>query len=100
MGEGREHGLRLRDPVAGPTGAAFTHAPRLGDLTGRRLGLIDNSKMNSDRMLDEIARLFEERYRLSSVTRHRKAHSGMTVTPEAAEELAGRCDVVIAGIGD
>lgn len=100
MGEGREHELRLRDPVAGPTGAAFTHAPRVAELTGRRLGLIDNSKMNSDRMLDEIARILAAQYGLSSVARHRKMHSGMTVTPEAAEELAGRCDLVLAGIGD
>ena len=37
-------------------------APRLPDLGGRVVGLIDNHKRNADVYLEELGRLLQERY--------------------------------------
>lgn len=75
-------------------------APRPADLAGRRIGLLDNSKLNSGATLDLIAGLLAERYAGIEFVRMRKPTSAKPLPPEMVEQARRTCDLVIAGVGD
>jgi hypothetical protein len=75
-------------------------AARLDGLDGARLGLLDNTKTNARRLLDEVAAELGRRYDLASVTVYRKAHFSTPASEEQLQEIAGKEDCVIAGVGD
>jgi len=91
----------LVDPTSSTVRAAFSLAPRRHrDLNGKRVGLLNSTKYNSDHLLDGIADLLRERYSVGEVMRTRKPYFGRPVPDEMAQEMASRCDVVITAIGD
>jgi len=91
----------LVDPTSSTVRAAFSRAPRRHrDLNGKRVGLLNSTKYNSDHLLDGIADLLRERYSVGEVVRTRKPYFGRPVPDEMAREMASRCDVVITAIGD
>ena len=63
--------LLLVDPKTQPVIADFTGAPRLSDLTNKRVGLIDDSKPNAKEFLEEVAELLDKRFGVQSVKYHR-----------------------------
>ncbi len=73
---------------------------RYKSLDGLRLGLLGNSKLNADKVLDAVGDLLKQRYDIKTVV-HRTKPSFSHPAPEALfEELIESCDVVIAGVGD
>ncbi len=93
--------FRLVDPTGvdpGPSPLAL--APRPVDLRGKRLGLLDNSKANSDVILRAIARILTEEFEFAEVFYAKKHSPSLPPHPEVLEDLHRRADVVIAGIGD
>ena len=93
-------GLLVLDPTTQPEPAEATMAPRLDTLEGKVVGLLDNSKPNSDRILDLIGELLAKRYNLAGVVRRRKPNAGKGVPQEMANEMAEECDFAIVGVGD
>ncbi len=87
-------------PVNEPDTAASTYAPRVADLSGKRLGLLDNSKYNANKMLDAVADILDQQYGFSHILRHRKPSASKPVAPEVIESLGEACDLVIVGVGD
>lgn len=75
-------------------------AQRFQDLDGKVIGLVENGKFNSDRLLDELGELLAAQYAIKDVVRECKEYFGRPIPEEHARELANRCDVVITGIGD
>ena len=51
-------------------------ADRVSTLNAKVIGLVDNSKVNADRFLDEIERIIKLRYGISEVLRVRKSITG------------------------
>ena len=47
----------LVDPTTQPIAAAFSDAPRLRDVRGKVVGLIDDSKTNAKELLEDLADL-------------------------------------------
>ena len=92
--------LLLVDPTTQPTAADFTGAPRLADLSNKRIGLIDDSKPNAKEFLDEVAALLDRRFGVESVKYHRKPSASKPAAPSVVEEMANECDYVIVGVGD
>ncbi|HZU17060.1 MAG TPA: hypothetical protein VFD01_10765 [Candidatus Dormibacteraeota bacterium] len=91
----------LVSPTPSTEAGRFSLAPRrVRDLNGRTVGLLDSGKFNSDRLLDAVADLLRERYAVGEVVRRRKPSFSRPVPEAMAQELAERCDVVIAGVGD
>ena len=88
------------DPTTKPVAAAFEGAPRLRDLSGLRLGLIDDSKKNAKEFLEEVADVLKERYGVASVKYHAKPSASKPAEPSVIEEMAKECDYVIVGVGD
>ena len=88
-----------------PTGRSNDVTARLAEravtsLDGRTVGLLHSTKYNSDRVLDALADLLQERWAIKRVVRQRKPTFARPVPPDVARELADACDVVITGIGD
>jgi hypothetical protein len=94
-------GSVLVDPTGSSAAATFALAPRrFRDLNGKRVGLLNSTKYNSDNLLDGIADLLRERYAVSDVVRARKPTFARPIPDEQARDLAARCDVVVTAIGD
>lgn len=73
---------------------------RASSLAGLRVGLLSNTKLNADSILQAIGALLLERYAIESLVHHRKPTFSLPVPAAKAEEMAAQCDVVIAGVGD
>ena len=92
--------LEIFDPTVSPVKEKILFAPRPQNLNGLRVGLVENSKHNSDVLLLKIADRFKAKYEIEMVLLHRKESASDYVTDEAIDELKKKADFVIAGIGD
>jgi len=91
--------LQLYDPTYQPQQQAITFSPRPDSLRGCRIGLVDNTKFNSDKLLTRIATILEHEYGAKSYIIRRKRRTSVP-DEEIINEFAANCDVVIAGVGD
>lgn len=92
--------LEIFDPTIPPVKEKFLFAPRPQNLNGLRVGLIENSKHNSDVLLLKVADRLKTRYGIEMVLLQRKGSASDYVTDEMLEDLKKKADFVIAGIGD
>jgi hypothetical protein len=84
-----------------PGEAEFDLTPRAyATLDGLRLGLLGNSKLNADNVLNAIGDLLNERYTIVSTHHMTKPSFSHPAPAEIVEEMSRNCDVVIAGVGD
>ena len=75
-------------------------APRLSTLDGKRLGLLSTGKRNCDVLLDEIGALLSDAFDLAEVHTWRKPSVYRFSPLRRLNEIAERCDAVVAGVGD
>jgi hypothetical protein len=93
-------------PILNPTSQSqekhYNLAPRTRrTLDGATLGLLDNSKLNAAPLLAAIGDLLKARYAIQSIVTRSKGHGfSYPVEDQLAEEMAEKCDIVIAAIGD
>ena len=92
--------IQIYDPTIEAKGRHINYAPRPKSLAGLRVGLVDNSKHNSDQLLMRIAGLLESDYGAKAHVMRRKVSAGVPASPEIIEEFKNACDVVVAGVGD
>jgi len=92
--------IQIYDPTIEPKGRHIAYAPRPKSLAGLRIGLVDNSKHNSDQLLMRIAGLLESDYGAKAHVMRRKISAGVPASPEIIAEFKNACDVVVAGVGD
>ena len=88
------------NPTAGPVAEKAVMAQRVDTLQDGVLGVIDNGKHNSDRVLNQVVEGIKSRYRLKDVITIRKDKASYPIKDDMAQELAGGCDSEVAGIGD
>ena len=94
-----------REPILDPTDAAAlaraaTLAPRVRELGGIRLGLLDNTKANAALVLETLAGQLRAQHHVGEVATYTKSYFGTPVEEDRAQEIAQSCDAVIAGVGD
>ena len=94
-----------REAILDPTGQsdvarAATLAPRVRELAGLRLGLLDNAKPNAALVLETIAAQLRAQHHVGEVTTYTKSYFGTPVEENRAKEIAQACEAVIAGVGD
>ncbi|MCY3637963.1 MAG: hypothetical protein OXG80_02580 [Chloroflexi bacterium] len=90
----------LIDPTTLPIVPEFEGAPRLDDLKNKRVGVIDDSKVNAKEYLEQLTDLIDQRFGISSVKYHAKPSASKPADPAVVAEMAEECDYVIVGIGD
>ena len=96
-----QQGLVVLSPLGRLDSGAWSYAERAATLAGKRLGLVENGKYNSDKMLLGLAEILNDQFGLVGTRMWRKVSPARGVTPEQMAEMkqAGT-DFVIAGIGD
>ena len=90
----------LIDPTTLPIVPEFQGAPRLDDLSNKRVGVIDDSKVNAKEYLEQLTDLLDERFGVVSIKYHAKPSASKPADPAVVAEMAEECDYVIVGIGD
>jgi hypothetical protein len=91
--------IRVLSPVAESKVSQSAPLPLPVDLSGRRLGFLDNTKANFDLLLRQVEVLLRERFTLQEVVYERKANSSTPAPPEVLARLAGT-DLVVTGSAD
>ncbi len=92
--------LQMFDPTAQVKVQAISFAPRPESLRGVRIGLVENTKFNSAKLLLKIAAILEKEHGAKSHIIRSKRNSSVPVHQEIIDEFVAKCDVVISGIGD
>ena len=90
----------LIDPTTLPIVPDFRGAPRLDDLHDKRVGVIDDSKVNAKEYLEQLTDLLNERFGVADIKYHAKPSASKPADPAVVAEMAAECDYVIVGIGD
>ena len=93
------NGLGFIDPSAGGGKETILLAPRSTDLSGKVVGLLDNTKEQADIILQTVGEALCERYGVETLIIRRKEHYSKPAAAEIIEEMAGQVDVAIAGLG-
>lgn len=75
-------------------------APRVGDLAGLRLGVLDNTKWNANRLLRKTVARLGEKAALAAVNYYHKESFSKDADPALIETIAADSDIVLTAIGD
>ena len=93
--------VQLIDPTGFDPGyTPLVMASRPIDLRGGRLGLLDNSKANSDAILWSIAHELDAEFEFADIFYVKKHSASLPPYPEVMADLHRNADFVIAGVGD
>jgi hypothetical protein len=92
--------MELLDPTREAAGAEPIYAERPASLAGKRVGLIENTKYNSDDILKRIGEILVRDHGAASYKLYRKRYSSVPAHEEIIQDLVKNCDVMVAGIGD
>jgi hypothetical protein len=91
-------------PVYDPRGvveaAPLATAPRVKKLEGLRLGLLDNTKWNANKLLRGVRDRLAQKHAFGAVNYYRKESFALAATPELLAEIAAGNDIVLTAIGD
>jgi hypothetical protein len=92
--------MQVFDPTTQASEQPIEFVPRPDSLRNVRIGLIENTKYNSDKLLLRIAAILEKDYGAKSHIMRSKHNSGVPAHKEIIDEYVSNCDIVIAGVGD
>ncbi|HEX6004016.1 MAG TPA: hypothetical protein VFZ14_08485 [Burkholderiales bacterium] len=89
----------IMDPTIATARETIDYAPRPQSFGGLRIGLVENTKKNSEAVLRAVAAKLEA---LHGMTTPVLVHKPQRAPLKAAQiaELKGRADFAIAGVGD
>jgi hypothetical protein len=99
-----ENAMNKSVPVYDPCGvveaAPLAISPRVKRLQGLRLGLLDNTKWNANKLLRGVRDRLAEKHAFGAVNYYRKESFALAATPELLAEIAAGNDIVLTAIGD
>jgi hypothetical protein len=98
MGVDREGVRVVLDPTSERSPAVRERPPRLAELRGTRVGLLDISKARGDVFLDRLEVRLRERG--AEVLRFRKPTFAKPAPVDVRHEIATRCGAVIEALAD
>ena len=90
--------LTIVHPAAEGTPPEERPHPRLEKLQGATVGLIDNSRHNSDRFMENLKALLGEEGVDTVLVR--KANPSIPMDPAKMDALLDQCDAVVHGVAD
>lgn len=88
------------DPRGRVEAASIEPAPRVAALKGLRLGVLDNTKWNGNKLLRKTAARLDERFGFAAVNTYRKESFSKAAEPALVAEIAAETDIVLTAIGD
>ena len=91
-------------PVYDPRGvveaAPLAISPRVKKLEGVRLGLLDNTKWNANKLLRGVRDRLAQAHVFDAVNYYRKESFSRAAAPELLAQIAAENDIVLTAIGD
>lgn len=91
-------------PVYDPRGVveatALSVAPRATTLKGLRLGLLDNTKWNANKLLRGLRDRLAAKHGFAEVNYYRKESFSVNAKSELIDEIATHNDIVLTAIAD
>lgn len=90
----------LLDPTTEAVSQSIAWTARPSSLEGKRVALIENTKFNSDRLLQKIGDLLVKEYGVAGTRLFHKRNASVPAHEEIIEEVRKTCDVMVAGVGD
>ena len=91
-------------PVYDPRGVVeaqpMTTAPRVKKLEALRLGLLDNTKWNANKLLRGVRDRLAQKHAFGAVNYYRKESFALAAMPELLAQIAAENDIVLTAIGD
>ena len=91
-------------PVYDPRGIVGAEkkslAPRVRSLQGLRLGILDNTKWNANKLLREMRDRLQAAHGLGAVNYYRKESFSRFAAPELIATIRAENDIVLTAIGD
>ena len=75
-------------------------AARMAGLDGRRLGVLDNTKWNANRLLRKTTTKLEQEFSFAAVNYYRKESFAKNAAAALLERIAANNDIVVTAIGD
>lgn len=95
---GRE---RLLDPTGDSDRTADTTlSPRLRQVRGLTVGLLENTKPNAALLLSNVARELQRTHGLRAAVMYTKSYFGMPTEESLIQQILQNCDFAVAGVGD
>jgi hypothetical protein len=92
--------MELLDPTEDAAPQVLVSARRVPALRGKRVALVDNTKFNSDRLLQQIGDILKAEHGVAETRAWRKRNASVPVDDAMLAEIRTTCDAAIAGIGD
>ena len=92
--------IQVYDPrgVVGAQSKAI--AARVSSLEGLRLGILDNTKWNANKLLRELREQLKAAHPLAEVRYYRKESFSRFADPALIEQIRKQNDIVLTAIGD
>ena len=91
----------LFDPTgSAPKAESIRFAPRPRELQGLKVGLVENTKFNSEKLLKLVGERLQQRFGMSVVGLAHKKSSGHAVNDSDVRDFKTKADFVVAGVGD
>jgi hypothetical protein len=75
-------------------------APRAKALAGLRLGVLDNTKWNANRLLRKTTARLDGEFGFAAINYYRKESFSKAADPALIAEIAENNDIVLTAIGD
>ena len=91
--------MEILDPTLSGDGGDFAYAPRPEALDGLRIGLVENTKLNSEELLLKLAARLEAAHGMTVAHLVHKPQRA-PIRDDQIAELTGVSDFVICGVGD
>ena len=92
--------IPVYDPRGTVEASPLATAPRVKTLAGLRLGLLDNTKWNANKLLRGMRDRLSEKHGFGAVNYYRKESFSLAAAPELIAEIVAANDIVITAIGD
>jgi hypothetical protein len=91
-------------PVYDPRGvvdaAPLAMSPRVKKLQGLRLGLLDNTKWNANKLLRGLRDRLAQKHGFGAVNYYRKESFSLAAAPDLLDRITAENEIVLTAIGD
>jgi diacylglycerol kinase family enzyme len=92
--------MELLDPTVEQPAQSISFAARPKALAGKRVALIENTKYNSEKLLEKIGDILKKEQGIASFKVFHKHNSSVPAHQEVIDQVKAGYDVMVAGVGD
>jgi hypothetical protein len=92
--------ISVYDPRGSVAAEARETAPRVASIQGLRLGVLDNTKWNANKLLRALRAGLEASHGLKPVGYYRKDSFSRFAEPKLLDTIRREADLVVTAIGD